>query len=669
MARNRNFKTYVGDFETTVFDGQEHTEVWASALVETYTEDVKIFHSIQAQWDYIVKLNQNMIIYYHNLSFDGSFWLSFFLDDLKFKHAFNYADEEEQIYDWKREYEMRNRELKYTISNMGQWYVLQVKYKNKIIEFRDSLKLLPYSVERIGKTFGTQHMKTNIQYKGFRYAGCPITDLEKEYIKNDVLVIKEALEIMFDEGHNKLTIGSCCLAEFKTTISDQTYSLALPDLTEHLINPQVFNYENADKYIRRSYRGGWCYVVPEKAKKIYRNGVTLDVNSLYPSMMHSSSGNRYPVGRPTFWTGNYIPNEALTDNRYFFVRLKTNFYIKDNMLPFVQIKGNPMYKGNDMLTTSELFSEGRGCYYKEFLNDSTGKVQSTAQTLTLTMTDYEMLLEHYYLEDFEILDGCYFETTIGLFDDYINKYAEIKKKSKGAKREEAKLFLNNLYGKMATNTDSSFKVAYLNEEKELRFYTINESNKKSGYIAIGSAITSYARAFTIKVAQQNYYGTESAGFIYADTDSIHVDIPFEKIKGVKIHPTEFSCWSIDAVWTEGYFARQKTYIERVVSVEDLPENQKHAVDYHYDNDKTYTDIKGAGLPKKANNILKMAIDRTPLTEELIKEWELSDETVQWIQDGKKIEDYQTGLYIPQGNLKGKQVRGGVLLIDKPYIMR
>src|SRR5690606_37379917 len=130
-------------------------------------ENVKIFHSLQEQWDYIVKLKQNMIIYYHNISFDGSVGLSVFLDELKFTHAFNHEDEEEQTYEWKREYEMRNKEIKYSISQMGQWYVLQVKYKNKIIEFRDSLKLLPYSVERIGQTFGTRHMKTNIQYKGF----------------------------------------------------------------------------------------------------------------------------------------------------------------------------------------------------------------------------------------------------------------------------------------------------------------------------------------------------------------------------------------------------------------------------------------------------------------------------------------------------------------------
>ena len=57
--------------------------------------------------------------------------------------------------------------------------------------------------------------------------------------------------------------------------------------------------------------------------------------------------------------------------------------------------------------------------------------------------------------DFEILDGCYFNSAIGIFDRYIEKYKKIKLESKGAKRELAKLFLNNLYGKMASSTDSS----------------------------------------------------------------------------------------------------------------------------------------------------------------------------------------------------------------------
>ena len=69
------------------------------------------------------------------------------------------------------------------------------------------MKLLPLSVNAIGKSFDTKHKKLNMEYEGFRYAGCEITEEEKQYIANDVLVVKEALEIMESEGHLKLNIG------------------------------------------------------------------------------------------------------------------------------------------------------------------------------------------------------------------------------------------------------------------------------------------------------------------------------------------------------------------------------------------------------------------------------------------------------------------------------
>ena len=84
--RTRN-RIFVGDFETTVYDGQEDTQVWASGLCEIGTEDAKIFHSINETFEYICSLEENCIIYYHNLAFDGSFWLSYLMVDAEFKQA------------------------------------------------------------------------------------------------------------------------------------------------------------------------------------------------------------------------------------------------------------------------------------------------------------------------------------------------------------------------------------------------------------------------------------------------------------------------------------------------------------------------------------------------------------------------------------------------------
>ena len=113
-----------------------------------------------------------------------------------------------------------------------------------------------------------------------------------------------------------------------------------------------------------------------------------------------------------------------------------------------------------MLETSDIYDPKTKQYYDHYYDLDGNLVPATVE-LTLTMMDYHLLLEHYDLSDTEYIDGCWFATEIGLFDRYMEKYKKIKMESKGAMRELAKLFLNNLYGKMASSTDSSFKVFFM----------------------------------------------------------------------------------------------------------------------------------------------------------------------------------------------------------------
>lgn len=643
----------MGDFETTVYKGQVHTEVWASASVELFTEDVKIFHSIGEQFEYFKSLKDNIIVYYHNLKFDGAFWLSYLMVDLGFKQASEQLDAENPFkVRWLQEKEMLNNTFKYSISDRGQWYTIIIKVGGHFIEIRDSLKLLPFSVKRIGESFGTKHKKLDMEYTGFRYAGCEITDEEKHYIANDVLVIKEALEIMFNEGHTDLTIGSCCLKEYKRTVGKEDYKMFFPNLYDMPIDKSKHGYDNVGEYIRKSYRGGWCYLVKGKEGNIYKNGCTFDVNSLYPSMMSSESGNYYPVGTPHMWTGNIIPDEALVPNRYYFIRIKTRFYIKKDMLPFIQIKSSHLYKGTECLETTDVYNKETGLYSPFYIGFD-GKVKDTRVELVLTMTDFQLLKEHYELVDFEILDGCWFYAEIGLFDSYMEKYKTMKMNNKGALRELAKLFLNNLYGKMASSTDSSFKVAYIKDDKSLGFMACMENGKKPGYIPVGSAITSYARNFTIRAAQKNFHGKDKPGFIYADTDSIHCDIPWNAVSGVKIHDKNFCCWKPESCWDVAIFTRQKTYIEHVVQ-EDLQYI-----------DKPYYNIKCAGMPKKCKNLFELSMcgfipDKN--------DTDYTEEEKEFLSRKRKLEDFTIGLSVP-GKLRPKRIRGGILLVETPYKMR
>lgn len=247
--------------------------------------------------------------------------------------------------------------------------------------------------------------------------------------------------------------------------------------------------------------------------------------------------------------------------------------------------------------------------------------------MTMTQTSYEIFRKHYDVYDFEILDGCYFYAEIGLFDHYINKYKKIKMESKGAVREEAKLFLNNLYGKLAASDNSSYKVPRLDKEKDIVvFDLVPEFEKTPGYIAIGSAITSYARKFTITAAQLNY-----DHFIYADTDSCHMvgDVSRETPIGVPMDPVAFNHWALETQWDEAIFVRQKTYIEHVTHDGwDILETP-------------YYNVKCAGMPENCKS-------------DFLREY--------------NITDFKRGLSLG-GKLRPKRMKGGILLVETTYEMK
>lgn len=656
----------VGDFETTVYDGQTFTEVWASGLVEMYTENVNIFTSISDTFSYLLSLNKNVCVFYHNLKFDGHFWLSFLLKDKGFKQALYLNGETENSVSFYDARDMPNNSVKYSINNLGQWYSITIKTQGHYIEFRDSLKLLPFSVSEIGKSFKTKHQKLELEsgYIGKRYAGCTLSEQDKEYLTNDLLVVKEALEFMFSRGYNKMTIASCCKKIFEKTefYYDRDYFNALfPDLRKIKLDKTRYGSDDVDEYIRKSYKGGWCYVVKGKEQKIFRNGVTADVNSLYPSVMHSESCNPYPFGKPTFWKGNFIHQNAITFNNstkqtpYYFVRIKTEFRLKNGYLPCIQVKGNPYYSCNEWLETSDVTFKPckiKGVYYPK-------RTIRNAVELTLTQTDFELIKEHYELINLEILDGCYFSTEIGIFDRYIDKFKKIKIESVGAMRTLAKLSLNSLYGKFATSANSTFKYAYIKDDGSLGFKTQREYNKKVFYIPVGSAITSYARNFTIRAAQKNYHGADKKGFIYADTDSIHCDLSPTELINIPTHDSDFLKWKLESYWDKGWFVRQKAYIEHVTH-----ENQKKISSPYYN-------IKCAGMNEKAKHFYQLSMLDN------IDEWieqnkaefnKMEKVEKEYIKQHKTIEDFKRG-FKGVGKLVPHAIKGGVVLCATTFEMR
>ena len=120
-------KYYVSDFETTVYEGQIRTDVWAAGNVELYTEDTTIDGSIEDYFNRIFSYDWNSVIYFHNLKFDGSFIIDYLLQVRGFKQATITLSDKPYDLKFMDKKEMLNSTFITNISSRGQWYTIVLK--------------------------------------------------------------------------------------------------------------------------------------------------------------------------------------------------------------------------------------------------------------------------------------------------------------------------------------------------------------------------------------------------------------------------------------------------------------------------------------------------------------------------------------------------------------
>lgn len=134
------------------------------------------------------------------------------------------------------------------ISDMGQFYTITLyfekdKKKCRKITFIDSLKIIPFSVKEIAKSFNLSISKLEIDYNKPRPKNHILTKEEQDYITNDVKIVAQALNFLFKEKLTKMTQGSNALNNFKELIKKSKFEHYFPKL----------DYE-IDKDLRKAYR-------------------------------------------------------------------------------------------------------------------------------------------------------------------------------------------------------------------------------------------------------------------------------------------------------------------------------------------------------------------------------------------------------------------------------
>lgn len=586
---------YTADFETTT--DIDDCRVWAIGLFEIFSEDNFIYgNDIDFLMTWIYNLEENSTLYFHNLKFDGEFII-----DWLFRNGFEHVKDKKEL--------SRNT-FTTLISNMGAFYSMTIAFENgRKIDIIDSLKILPFSVEQVAKMFNLPIHKLEIDYKAKRKKGHKLTQKEVKYLRNDVEIMARALQTLFNQDLTKMTQGSNALYDYKKIVGEKNFK-------------KWFPIPKYDEEIRESYKGGFTYLNPKYKGKTIGEGIVLDVNSLYPSVMYT---RKLPYGEGVYFNGEYKEDKVYDLYVQFFT---CQFELKENFIPTLQIKNNcSQFRPTEYLTSSN----------------------GLDVTLCMTSVDLEMFKRHYNIYNIIYHNGWKFKSTVGLFKDYIDKWTKIKIEStengnKGM-RTLAKLMLNALYGKFALSPHVKSKMPFYDDLEDRVKYKIGESEKRDPiYIPIGTFITAWARYKTIETSQKikeysiNKYGEDL--YIYSDTDSIHTLLPLEDVKELmEIHPTKLGAWDNENKFKRARFLRQKCYIEEIYASEKEIEdykNKNNDLAHHCTND-TILKITCSGMPPRC----------------------YKDVTFSNFKLGQKY----------GGKLSMKHVKGGIVLIDIDFTLK
>lgn len=515
---------YTADFETTV--SETDCRVWAYAICEIGNPDNFMYgNSLDDFMAWCGDPTHNDVLYFHNLKFDGEYIIHWLLT-----HGFTFIKDKK---------ERADNTFTTLITDMGQFYSIEVYFEVKNarhvnkVKFLDSLKILNFSVEQIAKDFNLPIRKLTLDYKAERKIGHVLTEHEIDYIRNDVEIMSRALQIMFDEGLTKMTIGSDALNNYKSIC---------PNFTKHF---PVLPAE-IDKDIRSSYKGGFTYLNPLYKEKETGGGIVFDANSMYPARMVYDV---LPYGEPVFFEGKYTQDPLYP---LYVQQLTCVFKLKKGKIPSIQIKHNSLFVPNEYVETSD----------------------ECPVTLTLTNVDLELFFENYDVTDITWGSGWKFRAMNGLFTEYIETWTEkkiqAKKDNNSALYRIAKLMLNSLYGKFGLNGNSRKKYPYLAPDGSVKYQMGELEQRKTIYIPIASFITSYARANIIRASEQiREYSLKKYGFdayVYSDTDSIHCLLSVEDVEELKqtmdIDDYKLGAWKLESTFKKGKYLRQKCYIEQ-----------------------------------------------------------------------------------------------------------
>ena len=421
---------YVADFETTgenEYKETGRTRVWLYSICDSDSNIVEDGDCIEDFIDWCIRHNGSLI-YFHNLKFDGSFIMSYLLEN-----GYPYEDKLNSH---------SKKGFTTLIGDMGEFYQMKINFApNKQVIIYDSLKLIPLTVANIAKAFGLPIQKESIDYTNY-----DITPEKISYVHNDVRIVAMALRYFRDAGHTRMTIGSNAYHSFMDTYGNKAL---FPRLDKEFI-----------EYWRHAYRGGRTQVNPKYANKILENVKRYDINSMYPSIM---ADKPLPYGQP-------IEISKPGGYRFELYEVLIHFKLKEGHLP-------------TLLKNGSIFTKAGETYYTE---------TEFPITIKISNIDLDLVKKHYDIYLLRYIKCYGFKTYRYYFKPWVMEHYTMKSKAEGGLRLVYKLTLNSLYGKFGSRPTGRNKIPVLDEDGVLGYKLSDEHDMGIYYLPLAIAVTSWA---------------------------------------------------------------------------------------------------------------------------------------------------------------------------------
>lgn len=419
-----------------------------------------------------------------------------------------------------------------SIQRGGRYLSITVKYKNKLIEFRDTMNWFNGSLKNfcISMNVKNKDLWNHNMINDYEPTFNNVDELVNKYYKqdeeefkanwNNILTKYDYCDVReYTIFYNKQDVN--CLRECMNSFNEKIKSMTNLDIhnimtisslsTKYIQNNNCYDgiYQLGGiprHFIQKCVYGGRVLTRENKKIKVDNEVSVLDVNSLYPSAMAQFKG--FIKGKP-----KPFYNEIPTNNDYYYVKVKVINSTKSYPMPLTVV--NRKY---DNVKKDDILYVGKD------------NLEDLVKYLGLT---YKVISGYYFNDGFN-------DNICNLIKQLYEQRLNYKKLGNKPMTDVVKLILNSIYGKTLmkpeeydtsyfNNYDNLIKNINYNEGeiKAVKFgHTWKLQRKKNilnhfNYCHLGAYVLDYSK----KIMNNFICSMEDNNIkvYYQDTDSIHID--------------------------------------------------------------------------------------------------------------------------------------------------